>query len=69
MTTSKTIAALLVPTLIASAASIFINPDAWPTMVDPTFHNLVLILVTMVRSGEGGAFQPVKDRHDLMGWD
>jgi len=34
MATSKTIAALLGPTLIASAASIFLNLDAWPGMVD-----------------------------------
>ncbi|MGB8277465.1 MAG: hypothetical protein WCF20_05980 [Methylovirgula sp.] len=46
MATSKTIAALLGPTLIASAASIFINLDAWPTMVDQAFHNPALILVT-----------------------
>ncbi|HXZ00291.1 MAG TPA: hypothetical protein VEI03_09845 [Stellaceae bacterium] len=45
MSRSKTIAALLGPTLIASAASIFLNLDAWPAMVDQAFHNPALILV------------------------
>jgi hypothetical protein len=45
MATSKTIAALLGPTLIASAASIFLNLDAWPAMVDQAFHNPALVLV------------------------
>jgi len=45
MATSKTIAALLGPTLVASAASIFLNLDAWPGMVDQAFRNPVLILV------------------------
>lgn len=46
MATSKAIAALLGPTLIASAASIFINLDAWPALVDQAFHNPGLIFVT-----------------------
>ena len=46
MATSKTIAALLGPTLIASAASIFLNLDAWPGMVDQAFHNPALIFVS-----------------------
>jgi hypothetical protein len=46
MTTSKTIAALLGPTLITSAASIFLNLDAWPGLVDQTFHNPGLVFVS-----------------------
>jgi hypothetical protein len=46
MATSKTIAALLGPTLIASAASIFLNLDAWPGMVDQAFQNPALVFVS-----------------------
>lgn len=46
MATSKTIAALLGPTLIASAVSIFLNLDAWPAMVDQAFHNPGLVFVS-----------------------
>ena len=46
MTTSKTIAALLGPTLIASAASIFLNLHAWSGMVDQAFHNPALVFVS-----------------------
>ena len=46
MKTSKTIAAFLGPTLIASAASIFINLKAWPALVDQAFHNPPLVFVT-----------------------
>ena len=46
MATSKTIAALLGPTLIASAASIFLNLDVWPSMVDQAFHNPALDFVS-----------------------
>jgi hypothetical protein len=45
MRTSKTIAALLGPTLIASGISIFINLRAWPALVDQAFHNPPLIFV------------------------
>ena len=45
MATSKTIAALLGPTLIASGASI-LNLDAWPGMVDQAFHNPALVFVS-----------------------
>ncbi len=46
MKTSKTIAALLGPTLIASAISILINLRAWPALVDQAFHNPPLIFVS-----------------------
>jgi hypothetical protein len=46
MATSKTIAALLGPTLIASAASIFLNLEAWPGMVERAFHNPALVFVS-----------------------
>lgn len=46
MATSKTIAALIGPTLIASAASIFFNLEAWPAMVERGFHDPALIFVT-----------------------
>jgi hypothetical protein len=46
MATSKTIAALLGPTLIASAASIFLNLHAWSGMVDQAFHNPALVFVS-----------------------
>ena len=46
MATSKTNAALLGPTLIASAASIFLNLDAWPGMVDQAFQNPALVFVS-----------------------
>lgn len=46
MAKSKTIAALLGPTLIASAVSIFLNLDAWPTMVERAFYNPGLVLVS-----------------------
>jgi hypothetical protein len=46
MGTSKTIAALLGPTLIASAISIFFNLRGWPALVDQAFHNPALIFVS-----------------------
>jgi len=46
MAISKTIAALLGPTLIASAASIFLNLDAWPAMIDQAFHNPGLVFMS-----------------------
>lgn len=46
MTTSKTIAALLGPTLMAGAASIFINLNEWPALVDQGFHNPALVFMT-----------------------
>ena len=46
MTASKTIAALLGPTLIASAAAICINLNVWPALVDQAFHNPALVFVT-----------------------
>ena len=46
MATSKSIAALLGPTLIASGASIFFNLGAWPGMVDQAFHNPALVFVS-----------------------
>jgi len=46
MATSKSIAALLGPTLIASGASIFLNLDAWPGMVDQVFHDPGLVFVS-----------------------
>ena len=46
MATSKTIAALIGPTLMASAASIFLNLEAWPAMVERGFHDPALIFVT-----------------------
>lgn len=46
MASSKTIAALLGPTLVASAVSVVLNLDAWPAMVDQAFHNPALIFVT-----------------------
>ncbi len=46
MGSSKTIAALLGPTLIASAASIFLNLEAWPAMVEQAFRNPALIFAS-----------------------
>ncbi len=46
MGSSKIIAALLGPTLIASAASIFLNLDAWPALVEQAFRNPALIFVS-----------------------
>ena len=46
MTTSKIIAALIGPTLIASGVSIFLNLDAWPTMVEQAFNNPALVFAT-----------------------
>ena len=46
MANSKTIAALLGPTLIASAVSIFLNLGIWPAMVDQAFHNPALVLIS-----------------------
>jgi hypothetical protein len=46
MATSKTIAALLGPTLIASGASIFLNLEAWPSLVDQAFHNPALVFIS-----------------------
>jgi len=46
MRTSRTIAALLGPTLIASALSIFINLRAWPTLVEQAFRNPALIFIS-----------------------
>lgn len=46
MGTSKTIAGLLGPTLLASATSIFINLHAWPALVDQAFHDPALVFVS-----------------------
>jgi hypothetical protein len=46
MRTSKTIAALIGPTLIASAISIFTNLSVWPALVDQAFHNPALIFIS-----------------------
>lgn len=46
MATSKTIAALLGPTFVASAASVLINLDAWPALVDQGFHNAPLVFLS-----------------------
>jgi hypothetical protein len=46
MGSSRTIAALLGPTLIASAASIFLNLNAWPAMVEQAFRNPALIFLS-----------------------
>lgn len=46
MTNSKTIAALLGPTLVASGISIFLNLGIWPAMVDQAFHNPALVFMS-----------------------
>lgn len=46
MKTSKTIAALLGPTLIASAMSILIDFRGWSALVDQAFQDPALIFVT-----------------------
>ena len=46
MKTSKTIAALVGPTLIASSLAILINLKAWPALVDQGFHDPPLIFVS-----------------------
>jgi hypothetical protein len=48
MATSKTIAALLGPTLIAYAVSVFLNLDAWPGIVDQAFRNPALIFAVAI---------------------
>ncbi len=45
MTTSKTIAALLGPTLVVGAASVLVNLEAWPGFVDEAARSPMLILV------------------------
>jgi hypothetical protein len=46
MANSKTIAALLGPSLIAGALSIFFNLSAWPEIVDEAAQNPALLWVS-----------------------
>ena len=45
MTTSKTIAALLGPTLVVSAVSVPANLDVWPALVGEAARNPALVLI------------------------
>ena len=45
MTTSKTIAALLGPTLVATAAMVLVNLDAMPTIIEELSKNPMLIVL------------------------
>jgi hypothetical protein len=46
MTTSKSIAALIGPTLVAGAAAVLLNLGAWPALVEQAFHDSALIFVS-----------------------
>ncbi len=46
MTTSKTIAGLMGPTLVAGAASVLLNLAAWPVLAERAFRDPPLIMVS-----------------------
>jgi len=46
MTTSKSIAGLMGPTLVAGAVAVLLNLRAWPALVEQGFHDPALILVS-----------------------
>jgi hypothetical protein len=45
MTTSKTIAALLGPTLVATAVMVFVNLDSMPTLIEELSKNPMLVVL------------------------
>ncbi|MBM3564380.1 MAG: hypothetical protein FJX48_14885 [Alphaproteobacteria bacterium] len=45
MTTSRTIAALLEPTLLATAAMVFVNLDSMPTLIEELSKNPMLVVL------------------------
>jgi uncharacterized membrane protein HdeD (DUF308 family) len=45
MTTSRTIAALLGPTLLATAAMLFVNLDSMPTLIEELSKNPMLVVL------------------------
>jgi hypothetical protein len=46
MTTSKSIAGLIGPTLVAGAVAVLLNLRAWPALVEQGFHDAALIFVS-----------------------
>ena len=46
MTTSKSIAGLIGPTLVAGAVAVLLNFRAWPALVEHGFHDPALIFVS-----------------------
>ena len=46
MTTSKSIAGLIGPTLVAGAVAVLLNLGAWPALVEQGFSNPALIFVS-----------------------
>ena len=46
MTTSKSIAGLIGPTLVAGAVAVLLNLDAWPALVERGFGDPALIFVS-----------------------
>lgn len=46
MTTSKSIAALTGPTLVAGAVAVLLNLGTWPTLVEQAFRDPALIFVS-----------------------
>jgi hypothetical protein len=46
MTTSKTIAGLMGPTLVAGAAAVLLNLSAWPAMVEQALRDPPLIVMS-----------------------
>jgi cytochrome bd-type quinol oxidase subunit 2 len=46
MTTSKSIAGLIGPTLVAGAVAVLLNLRAWPALVEQGFHDPALILAS-----------------------
>ncbi len=46
MATSKSIAALIGPTLVAGAAAVLLNLGAWPALVEQAFNDPALIFVS-----------------------
>jgi len=45
-TSSKSIAALIGPTLVVGAAAVLLNLGSWPALIDQAFHNPALIFVS-----------------------
>lgn len=68
MRTSKTIAALIGPTLMASAISIFVNLDVWPAMVDQVFQNAGIVFLSGYPLFVAGLAIVYFHNHWLGGW-
>jgi len=68
MAMSKTIAGLMGPTLVALAASLFVNIDSISALVEPVSHDPALVMVSGVLSFVAGLAVVRVHNHWGSGW-